>query len=279
MENFRGLQTKILSQSFSKSHRNQYTPQLFNVNLIDTTNIDQKMNSSWKTAVKESLERYSTRNRTIQIDRGKFLQEEQLHIINATGSTGRTPGQTISRVLQELRDEGILFFSNSGRYYLSDRYLDVSQEELPEDILNDAVTKGNLLLKDVQVSETAAYARIRKGVGALRKATLSNYRTTCALCDIQEMSLLVTSHINRWADEIETRGLLTNTICFCSFHDRLFEIGFFSLDDDFNVIKRPNIHSLCITKWLDDCTCSFQHPSIEPSRVYLKKHRQRCGFE
>jgi hypothetical protein len=69
---------------------------------------------NWKTAVREALGRYSERHTTVQIDRAIFLDEEQLNIVNATESSGKTPGQTISRVLQELRDEGVLFFSSSG---------------------------------------------------------------------------------------------------------------------------------------------------------------------
>jgi hypothetical protein len=236
------------------------------------------MSAIWKVAVKEALEAYSTRHNTIQIERTRFLQEEQANIVSMTKSQGKTPGQTISRVLQELRDEGVLFFSSSGCYSLCDRKLDVSLEELPEDLLDAAVLKGNLLLKDVPVSESRSVARIRQGVGALRRATLSNYQTTCALCDIQEESLLITSHINRWADNIETRGLLTNTICFCSFHDRLFENGFFSLNDDYGLIRSPDIRSECINSWLDNCTFKFRSPLIEPSPVFLKVHRNRCGF-
>lgn len=236
------------------------------------------MSAIWKVAVKTALVAYSARHNTIQIERTRFLSEEQANIVRATRSQGKTPGQTISRVLQELRDEGQLFFSSAGCYSLGDRSVDVSLEDLPEDLLDDAVLKGTLLLKDVPVSESRSLARIRHGVGALRRATLSNYQTTCALCDIQEKALLVTSHINRWADQIETRGLLTNTICFCCFHDRLFENGFFSLNDDYSVVRKAHVSSECINSWLDSCTFKFRAPLIKPSPSFLKMHRSRCGF-
>ena len=237
------------------------------------------MNLDWKTAVKEALLRYSVRHATVQIDRTKFLAEEQKIIIESTASSGKTPSQTISRVLQELRDEGLLFFSSSGRYALRDRPLDISFEEVPDDILDDAISKGNLLFKDVDTSDIVAQARIRQGMGALRKATLANYQQTCALCDIRESPLLVTSHIARWADQSEARGFLVNTICFCSFHDRLFEEGFFSLDDELQIIRRPKIASKCITDWLTRSTSKFRRGPIEPSRVYLQAHRKRTGLD
>ena len=236
------------------------------------------MSKDWKITVKNALWRYSDRHRTIQIDRANFLEEEQENIVELTGSAGRTPGQTISRVLQELRDDGVLFFSNSGRYALRNRPLDISIEDAPADILDDAVASGTLLLKDVETTDNVARVRIRQGMNALRKATLLNYQETCALCDIQDTSLLVTSHIARWSDQVEARGLLANTICFCSFHDRLFEFGYFSLDSDLKVIRKADISSRCINTWLDDCTFKFGHSSVVPSEKYLAAHRHRTGF-
>ena len=237
------------------------------------------MNMDWKTAVRNALWSYSDRHRTIQIDRANFLDEEQENIVTLTGSKGITPSQTISRVLQELRDEGVLFFSDSGRYALRNRPLDVSIEDAPTDILDDAVAAGNLLLKDVEAGDSVSQARIRQGMNALRKATLLNYQCTCALCDIQDTSLLVTSHIARWSDQVEARGLLANTICFCSFHDRLFEVGYFSLDNDLKVIRKPEISSRCIKTWMDDCTFKFSCSSVVPSEKYLAAHRKRTGFQ
>ena len=64
------------------------------------------MTASWKSAVVTALQRYSKRHASPQIDRAAFLREELVAMIAATTSAGRTPAQTVSRVLQELRDEG-----------------------------------------------------------------------------------------------------------------------------------------------------------------------------
>ena len=233
---------------------------------------------NWKEAVKISLENYSLRHGTIQIDRRKFLDEEQQRIVNLSNSNGKTPSQTISRVLQELRDQGLLFFSSAGRYVLTDKKLDVLAEDAPDDVLDRAAIQGNLVLKDVAVSDKSGQSRLRRGIGALRRATLSNYCQTCALCDIKERSLLVTSHVARWADRPEARGLLSNTICFCSFHDSLFENGFFSLDDHCQLIARHNIDSKCISIWLKTCTFRFRLPTIAPAVAYLQEHRERVDL-
>ena len=73
---------------------------------------------TWKNAVSLALQQYSTRNSTVKIIRKNFIEQEIQSIINHTGRSGKTPTQTVSRVLQELRDDGVLFFSNNSGEYI-----------------------------------------------------------------------------------------------------------------------------------------------------------------
>lgn len=184
------------------------------------------MSLTWKNAVLLALQQYSERNSTVKVTREKFIKEEIKNIVANTESLGKTPSQTVSRVLQELRNEKVLFFSeNSGEYILNNIKINVGTEDFLEDILENAIVNEKLIFQDVETSSAVVASRIRIGMEALRKKTLSNYRNCCALCDIDDERLLVTSHIARWADNPSARGLLSNTICFCTLHDKLFEIG------------------------------------------------------
>jgi predicted restriction endonuclease len=115
-------------------------------------------------------------------------------------------------------------------------------------------------------------------MSALRKATLLNYNNHCALCDIYDSQLLVASHIARWADNAEARGKLSNTICFCCFHDRLFEYGYFSLTDNLLVILKDRIESHSIKSWINCCSGNFTVPRHRPDILYLDEHRRRVGL-
>jgi DNA-binding transcriptional regulator YhcF (GntR family) len=231
----------------------------------------------WKTAVFEALQRYVIRNNTVQIARSLLIEQELGTIVAVTQSAGKTPEQTISRVLQELRDEGVLFFSESagGSYVFNSQKIEASKEDFPSDVLINAIKQDNLDFTDVVVSDEIAQTRIRRGVKALRQATLQNYGDCCALCDIASSDLLVTSHVARWADNVQARGNLSNTICLCQLHDALFEKGYFGLTDDFQVIRRPNIDSQSIQCWLEVATTGFKPPQRLPSPTYLAEHRQR----
>lgn len=81
-----------------------------------------------------------------------------------------------------------------------------------------------------------AFERI--GQKTLRDATLENYNYQCCFpgCRINDLSFLVASHIQRWADNEETRGDLNNILCLCVLHDKAFEYGYFGLDDTLRVV-------------------------------------------
>ncbi|MCB2022079.1 MAG: hypothetical protein M9915_14860 [Rhizobacter sp.] len=235
--------------------------------------------ATWKTAVVAALQRFSKRNRTRQIERGTFLAEELPAMVSATGSAGRTPAQTVSRVLQELRDEGHLFFSESGVYVISGGTLDALSEDFPEDVLEHAAQASALAIGDVAAFDAVGLTRLRRGMAAVRRGTLLNYRGQCALCDISDSRLLVASHIARWADRPDARGLMANVICLCKLHDPLFESGYFSLSDEFKVLWRPSIASETIRQFAQACTGPFRLPLRQaPTPAFLQEHRTRVAL-
>lgn len=198
----------------------------------------------------------------------------------AVGSTGKTPDQTVSRVLQELRNEGRLFFSSAGVYVLTDQAVDLTREDLADDIVENAIVRNALIVPDLPVRVEVGEARLRIGQNALRRLTLANYGGHCAVCDTHDPLLLVTSHVARWADRPDARGKLSNTICFCTLHDRLFEHGYFGLQDDLRLIVRAKVDGAAVRTWLERCTTEFQRPNSHPPMAeFLQEHRWRVGLE
>lgn len=238
------------------------------------------MSITWHESVIAGLRRYTLRNQTSKVERKPFLAQE-LHTMSvAVGSAGRTPAQTVSRILQELRDQGRLYFSSGGVYVLTDQPVDLAREDLAEDIVENAIVRDALVIPDVSVSVKLGQARQRVGQDALRRLTLANYGGQCSLCDTCDPVLLVASHIARWADRPDVRGRLSNTICFCAMHDRLFEHGYFGLQDDLRLIRRIDVSGLAVRTWLEQCTTAFVRPkNYLPMSEFLREHRVRVGLE
>lgn len=72
----------------------------------------------WKSSVLASIMRLSKRKGTDVFTRQELIEEELSHVALEVGSVGVTPAQTMSRVLQELRDDQVIDFESPGVYRL-----------------------------------------------------------------------------------------------------------------------------------------------------------------
>lgn len=233
----------------------------------------------WSEAVRDALNRLSKKYQTRVVTRIMLLDEELARIVIDTGSRGRTPAQTLSRVLQELSNVGELEFIGRGRYLLTNAPIDVEEEDMSEEAIDIAIKKNILHIGIIKTDDSKALVRGRLGQSRLRSLTLQNYNSQCAFCDVSEDGFLVAGHISRWADDPEARGNLHNMICLCRFHDSLFEVGYISLSDDFSVLKKKSVQSKEINQVIG-ATKSFRAPKdFPPAREFLRKHRKRVGFE
>lgn len=166
----------------------------------------------WRDVVLESLQRFAARNHSRNIDRKQFLDEELASMSQAMNAAGQTPAQTVSRVLQELRNEGLVEFLDSGSYVLLDRPFDVETTDLPDEGLDVALRANCLRFGDVETGHELALSRRRRGQSRLRTLTLTNYSITCAVCDVSDNRLLIASHILGWGAFPEYRGNLSNVV-------------------------------------------------------------------
>lgn len=233
----------------------------------------------WQRAVLDGIRRYCSRHQTRLIKRRQLIDEELPAIAKDAAASGRTPSQTLSRVLQELRRAGILSHVRRGIDLLLDGPLPVEAEDLPDAALDAAIEHDQLRISDVATSDDQIVTRRRRGQARLRQHTLTNYEGRCALCDVRDPELLVTSHIVRWSDNQAAQGRLSNVLCLCRMHDALFENGYIALADDLHVL-RPRRASSAIVEYLQSTADRLRSPKSHlPAPEYLRQHRQRIGCE
>jgi len=82
-------------------------------------------------------------------------------------------------------------------------------------------------------------ARVKQSV--FRKKVLSNFRESCCLTGINETPLIVASHIVPWANKVEYRLDPANGLALFVTYDKLFDLGYFSLDNNLKVILTSKI--------------------------------------
>lgn len=76
---------------------------------------------TWREAVEAAVKRRAACSSDGVFSRQHLLDEERARILSDCGGGGETPDQTISRVLQEMRDDKIIsFVDDEGTYRLND---------------------------------------------------------------------------------------------------------------------------------------------------------------
>jgi Fic family protein len=76
---------------------------------------------TWTEAVTAAVRRVAARSHDGTFSRQELIASEGATMSADTGTSGDTPMQTVSRVLQELRDEGVIkFLDDRGTYQLID---------------------------------------------------------------------------------------------------------------------------------------------------------------
>jgi len=71
---------------------------------------------TWQESVAAAIRRLTSKTGNKVFSRQELIDSEIAQIVAETGSSGETPEQTLSRVLQELRNQGMIEFEAAGVY-------------------------------------------------------------------------------------------------------------------------------------------------------------------
>ncbi len=236
-----------------------------------------------KSAIKNVVEKH----RDLEFSRQTLIDEQMEYIKELTGTTGETPEQTLSRVLQDLwKEEDFITHVERGVYvlerpeYVDLETVDLSLEEVNEDEIDSLIKENRLVIPHrVETGDPKVLRRVRSGQQRLRALCLQNYDHECAFCQVTEEDMLIASHIARWADDKRNRGSLENVISMCRFHDPLFEHGYFTLTKKLEIERHPRWRKFSepVVRILER-TDDFRCPEIVPNKTHIMMHRNRCGY-
>lgn len=85
-------------------------------------------------------------------------------------------------------------------------------------------------------TDRIVHAVARIGQGFFRQAVLSSYRNACCVTGLAIPQLLVASHIVPWNASKEQRLNPRNGLCLSNLHDKAFDKGLISFDEDFRLL-------------------------------------------
>jgi hypothetical protein len=139
----------------------------------------------------------------------------------------------------------LFFVRQAGRLQcLNGAYLSDVDSELFAALFDETVSLGisnPAAPTTVETGWQLALVKARIGQNTFADQVKNLYGSVCCFpgCEISDRRFLVGSHIARWCDNESLRGNLGNGLCLCLVHDKAFEIGLFTLDEQYRVFVNP----------------------------------------
>lgn len=184
--------------------------------------------------------------------------------------------------------KNIFYTLQKGRLQcLNGAYFSPAEEYLLNLIFDDESKSDKALYIPAKVatSEILRQNRQRSGQNQFACCVKANYHNVCCFpgCRVDDPNFLVAAHIARWADNPELRGDISNGLCFCVLHDRAFELGYFSIDDNYHIMLSNDMTIKASTISQSQLHQANGLPirlgCILPSKHALTEHRIRCCID
>lgn len=128
--------------------------------------------------------------------------------------------------------------------------------------------------------EKSTEIRSRVGQYFFRMSILASYNNKCCVTGLAEPIMLIASHIKPWAvSDIKTeRTNPRNGLCLNSFHDRAFDQGLITLDNNYRIIISPKINEVSMDEETRKWFFSYNKKEIVlpdkfiPAKEFIEYH-------
>jgi len=130
-------------------------------------------------------------------------------------------------------------------------------------------------------TEARRITRVRLVQRFFRDTVLSSYNYSCAVCKINLCKMLNASHIIPWSIDKNRRADPSNGLSLCAFHDRAFDRGLITIEDNLRivlsreakVIDAPKLHRVGLLE-IEGQVIAIPD-KFRPDQVALAYHRDR----
>ncbi len=122
--------------------------------------------------------------------------------------------------------------------------------------LGEQAEAGQREEKAVVATEAERTVRVRLVQRFFREAVLSSYGYCCSVCAFGVVEMLNASHIVPWSKDAKRRADPCNGLSLCVLHDRAFDRGFMTVDEEYRVVVAgavkiedvPELHEVGLLK-------------------------------
>ena len=180
------------------------------------------------------------------------------------------------------------FFNNYGmnsipfedlEYFLKLGVGEINTETFEKD--NNELVQSHIQLKDKDKGKLGG-KQTTQSRGSLGKIFSDNVQTIydnkCCITGISTRSILNSSHISPWSDDIENRGNEKNGLLLSLILHKCFDGGILSIDNDYKVLISTNIKDKNLASYLNNFVGQKISLPVRkkyyPDKNLLKKHRE-----
>lgn len=117
---------------------------------------------------------------------------------------------------------------------LSAKNIITNKEELDNNIVSEKAKEIEEEISSLNVDGASqkAIVNVRVNQDIFRNYLLKRYKR-CCLCGVKNPTLLIASHIKPWAEsEAKEKLDVDNGFLMCPNHDKIFDKGYITFDDD-----------------------------------------------
>jgi putative restriction endonuclease len=154
--------------------------------------------------------------------------------------------------------------------------LELSRLLKRELIIDDDI---DFIIKEGKVKESLVKVRVNQSF--FRSTVLASYENKCCITGISISDFLVASHIVPWSKDEKNRLNPRNGLCLNNIHDKAFDKGFLTIDDNFKVKLSKQIIESKKQKTIQKYFIEYEGKEIEmpkrflPDLDFLKYHQTK----
>lgn len=117
--------------------------------------------------------------------------------------------------------------------------------------------------------------KARVGQYFFRESVLSAYGNKCCITGLTEPQLLIASHIKPWSvcDKKTERTNPQNGLCLNALHDKAFDKGLITVDNNYNIVISPRISEIQMDRLSKEWFYSYDHKQIMLPEKFIPDKR------
>lgn len=177
------------------------------------------------------------------------LHQRQPDVIKVAEAIGRTPSAVAMKACNfasldpALDRKGLGNISNADKELWqefmenSEQVANIAEELYQQVVLDKQPSESEPEIPQISdITETKRLTKVRRVQSFFRKSVLVSYENKCAITGISDTRFIIASHIIPWKDNEKRRADPTNGIALNSLHDRLFDQGLMTFDENYRVV-------------------------------------------